>query len=45
MLAFLSGAVYALNGQVHQTGPHTFLFAGEKEYLDGTLKQYIEDVK
>ena len=44
MLAFLSGAVYALNGQVHQTGPHTFLFAGEKEYLDGTLKQYIEDV-
>jgi hypothetical protein len=27
MLAFLSGAVYALNGQVHQTGPHT-LYSG-----------------
>lgn len=44
MLTFLSGAVYALGGEVHKTGPKTFLFAKAEEYIDGTLKQYIEDV-
>ncbi len=41
MLTFLSGAVYALKGEVHKIHPKTFLFASESEYLDGTLKQYL----
>jgi FtsZ-interacting cell division protein YlmF len=45
MLTFLSGAVYALDGEVHKTGAKTFLFAGKKQYLDGTLHQFIEDIK
>lgn len=44
MLTFLSGAVYALGGEVHKTGTKTFLFAKAEEYIDGTIKQYIEDV-
>lgn len=45
MLTFLSGAVYALEGEVHKTGSRTFLFAGKKQYTDGTLHQFIEDIK
>lgn len=45
MLTFLSGAVYALNGEIHKTGPKTFLFARAESYADGTLYQYIEDIK
>ena len=45
MLTFLSGAVYALEGEVHKTGSRTFLFAGKKQYNDGTLHQFIEDIK
>lgn len=45
MLTFLSGVVYALKGEIHKTGPKTFLFAREEEYVDGTLHQYIEDIR
>jgi cell division inhibitor SepF len=45
MLTFLSGVVYALEGEVHKTGSRTFLFAGKKQYIDGTLHQFIEDIK
>lgn len=45
MLTFISGVVYALKGEIHKTGPKTFLFASEEEYADGTLHQYIEDIK
>jgi FtsZ-interacting cell division protein YlmF len=45
MLTFLSGAVYALNGEVHKTGSKTFLFARKEEFEDGTLHQYIEDIR
>jgi|GEM_PF-340913 len=45
MLTFLSGAVYALDGEVHKTGTKTFLFGGKKQYQDGTLHQFIEDIK
>jgi cell division inhibitor SepF len=45
MLTFLSGVVYALEGEVHKTGSKTFLFAGKKQYQDGTLHQFIEDIK
>lgn len=43
MLTFLSGAVYALKGEVHKIHTKTFLFGAESEYVDGTLKQYLKE--
>ena len=41
MLTFLSGVVYALEGEVHKTGIKTFLFGSKVAYEDGTLGQFI----
>lgn len=43
-VAFLSGIIYALNGEVHRIGRETFLFATEKALKDGSLQGYINDV-
>ena len=43
-VAFLSGIVYALNGEVHRLGAETFLFATEEALKDGSLRYYINDV-
>ncbi|MGM9899894.1 MAG: cell division protein SepF [Bacilli bacterium] len=43
-VAFLSGVVYALNGEVHRLGPKTFLFASDVALKDGTIRYYISDV-
>lgn len=43
-VAFLSGIVYALNGEVHRLGNETFLFATEEALKDGSLRYYINDV-
>lgn len=43
MLTFLSGAVFALKGEVHKIHTKTFLFGSEAEYQDGTLKQYLKE--
>ena len=45
MLSFISGVVYACDGEVVQVGTKLFLFARKEEYEDGSLKQYIEDIK
>lgn len=45
MLAFISGVVYACDGETIQVGDKLFLFARKDEYEDGSLKQYIEDIK
>ncbi len=43
-VAFLSGVIYALNGEVHRLGSKTFLFASEVALKDGTIHYYISDV-
>ncbi len=43
MLTFLSGAVYALAGEVHKTHPKTFLFGSSAEYKDGTLNEFLKE--
>lgn len=43
-VAFLSGVVYALNGEVHRIGKETFLFATEIALKDGSLRYYVSDV-
>lgn len=45
MLSFISGVVYATDGEVIKVGAKSFLFARKEEFEDGTLKQYIEDIK
>lgn len=43
-VAFLSGVVYGLNGEVHRLGKETFLFASSAAFSDGSLRYYISDV-
>lgn len=45
MLAFISGVCYARGGQAIQVGPKLFLFGGKEEFEDGSLFQYVEDIK
>ena len=45
MLSFISGVVYATGGETAQVGTKLYLFARKEEYEDGSLKQYIEDIK
>lgn len=45
MLAFISGVVYACEGETMQLGQKLFLFARKEEYEDGSLRQYVEDIR
>ena len=45
MLAFISGVVYACDGETLKVGNKLYLFARKEEYEDGSLKQYVEDIK
>ncbi len=45
MLAFISGVIYACQGQTIQVGNKLYLFARKEEYEDGSLLQYVEDIK
>lgn len=45
ILAFLSGVVYALNGEAIKITDTLFMFGSEADFADGSLKQYVEDVK
>lgn len=45
MLSFISGVVYACDGETLKLGNKLFLFARKEEYEDGSLRQYVEDIK
>lgn len=45
MLAFLSGCVYALDGEVIQMQERLFLFAGGNELIDGSVREWVEENK
>ncbi len=45
MLAFLSGATYALDGEIVQLKEDVYLFAKKEEFLDGSLKEFIEKTR
>lgn len=42
LLAFFSGATYALEGEVVLIKGNIYLFALKVDFLDGTLKEFIE---
>ena len=43
ILAFMSGVVYATDGQVVRISERVYLFARKQEFEDGSLNEYIED--
>lgn len=42
-VSFLSGVVYALDGEVYCLGAETRLFASGKAFEDGSLLRYLKD--
>ncbi len=45
ILAFMSGVVYATEGQVVKVSERLYLFARKEEFQDGSLKEYVEDIR
>ena len=45
ILAFVSGVVYAKEGEVIRMNERLYLFARKEEFEDGSLREYIEDNK
>lgn len=45
MLAFISGVVYATDGQIFKLDTKLFLFGRKEEFEDGSLLQYVEDTR
>ena len=45
MLSFISGVIYAKQGEVNKLDTKLFLFGRKEEYEDGSLYQYVEDTK
>lgn len=44
VLAFIAGAVYALNGKTVKIDEKIYLFALSEEFLDGSLDAFIREV-
>lgn len=44
ILAFMSGVIYATDGEVITVGERLYLFARKEEFEDGTLREYVEDI-
>jgi len=45
MLSFISGVVYAKEGEIYKLDKKLFLFGRKEEFADGSLYQYVEDTK
>ena len=45
IMAFLSGVVFTLQGEIIQINKKVFLFARQQEFKDGSLKQFIDEYK
>ena len=45
ILSFVSGVVYATRGEVIKVGERLYLFARREEFEDGSLHQYVEEIK
>ncbi len=43
-LAFFTGACYAINGKVVKINETTYMFARSVDFLDGSLKKFIESI-
>ncbi len=44
MLAFFSGACYAIEGNAIKINEATYLFARKVDFLDGSIKEFLEQI-
>lgn len=44
-LAFFTGATYAIGGKILRISEVTYLFARKEDYLDGSLRDFIENLR
>jgi cell division inhibitor SepF len=45
LIAFFSGASYALDGQIVTIKEGTYLFARKEDFLDGSLRDFLVELK
>ncbi len=45
MLAFLQGAIYAIDGETRKITDDTYLFARKVDFQDGSLDEFIRNLK
>lgn len=45
VITFLSGVIYALDGEIEQIQEQIFLFATKEDYKDGSLRKFIREHK
>ena len=45
IIAFLSGVVYAIDGVAKKINDNAFLFARKEEFLDGSLNEFLKNLK
>lgn len=45
ILSFMAGVVYATEGEAISVGERLYLFARKEEFEDGSLREYVEDIK
>lgn len=45
VIAFLSGVIFALDGEIVGIQDKVFLFARKQDFMDGTLNDFLAEVK
>ncbi len=45
IITFLSGVIYALDGEIEIIQPKIFLFATKEDYKDGSLRKFVKEYK
>ena len=45
IITFLSGVIYAIDGEVEVIQSKIFLFATKKDYKDGSLRKFVKEYK
>ena len=45
VITFLSGVIYAIDGEIEVIQPTIFLFATKEDYKDGSLRKFVNEYK
>lgn len=45
VITFLSGVIYALDGEIEVIQPTIFLFATKDDFKDGSLRKFVQEYK
>ncbi len=44
VVAFLSGVIYAINGEIVNVKEKVFMFANSEVYQDGTIEEFLKEI-